>query len=154
MGTPRKVGSLALLLMFCGMALADGAARTEYVLVPRATDPRFLESIVRLGPCPIKRQPRETDRIVVPGALYPRESVRLREEGTVRIRIFLDGEYCANRALILESSGFWRLDMVSIQYVMTLKFFPKFVANSIRSVDGQTYVDFPISWGASQDRRK
>jgi outer membrane biosynthesis protein TonB len=124
-------------------ALDDDA---QYVAARRGSDPHFITSILRLGACKLPGAPLTASQIRIPWQLYPPESMRLHEEGTVKMKLVLDSDSCVSRATIIQSSGFWRLDAVSIKFVMTLKIAPKATILD----DGEQTIIFPIAWGASQ----
>jgi TonB family protein len=104
------------------------------------SDPHFILSVMRSGTCKLRGNPHTVKNIRIPWELYPPESVRLREEGTVKIKLTLDSDLCVRRATILQSSGFWRLDEISLKFVMTLKIAPL--------DDGEPTIIF--AWGESQ----
>ncbi len=52
------------------------------------------------------------------GPAYPTISRRLGEEGTVRLRLTVTAEGRVSEALLLESSGFNRLDEAAINWVV------------------------------------
>jgi hypothetical protein len=44
---------------------------------------------------------------------------------------------------------YWRLDDVSLQFAMTIKFMPKVP----QFIDGEPAAIIPLAWGASQSKR-
>jgi TonB family protein len=110
------------------------------------SDPHFIISIARLGACKLPGPPLSANQIRIPWQIYPPESLQRHEEGTVKMKLTLDPDSCVIKAMILQSSGFWRLDEVSLKFVMTLKIAPK--ATILE--DGQPTIIIPIAWGASQ----
>ena len=132
-----------------GAAVAPANAETKYRVAHQAGDSRFITSIERTGPCKL-RGPPLTKAIRVPSELYPRESVDKHEEGTATIQLVFDADWCVRMATITESSGFWRLDNVTLWFAMTIKFTPK---NILLTSDGEPTITLPIAWGASQGRK-
>ena len=55
------------------------------------------------------------------------------------------------KATIVQSTRFWRLDGVSLAYMMTVKYMPK--AETIKQKDGGPTVTVHLRWGASQGKR-
>jgi TonB family protein len=145
--------SLVVIAQFCGVtpevASATDAAEKQFLIVRQEADPRFITSIERVGPCRITAPP-ETKGFRVPWQLYPQESVDKHEEGTVIMELKLDPEWCVRKATIVQSTGFWRLDRVSLSYMMTVKYMPK--PESIKQTDGEPTVTFKLGWGASQGK--
>jgi len=72
------------------------------------------------------------------------------EEGTVIMELKLDPEWCVRKATIVQSTGFWRLDRVSLSCMMTVKYMPK--PESIKQTDGEPTVTVKLGWGASQGK--
>jgi TonB family protein len=134
----------------CGSAVLGASSDNEsqFLVTRQESDPHFIISIVRSGPCKLPGPPLTASQIRIPWQLYPPESAQRHEEGTVRMKLTLDPDSCVSKAKILESSGFWRLDEISLEFVMTLKIAPKATILD----DGQPTIVFPIAWGASQKR--
>jgi TonB family protein len=149
-----SVLNLVIVTSICGATLevasAADAAEKQFLIVRREADTRFITSIERLGPCKVTAPP-ETKGIRVPWQLYPKESVDRHEEGTVIIELRLDPDWCVRRATIVQSTGFWRLDGVSLSYMMTVKYMPK--PETIKQKDGEPTVTVKLGWGASQGKR-
>ncbi len=80
-----------------------------------------------------------------PSELYPEQSIGS-EEGTARMQLVFDGDWCVRKATIVRSTGYWRLDNVSLEYVMTVKWMPKHLV----VVDGEQSTTIQLGWGASQ----
>jgi outer membrane biosynthesis protein TonB len=140
-------------------SVGDEAANTEavpsietkYALEHLGTDPRFIVSIERVGPCKLAGSPMSTAQLRIPSALYPRESANNHEEGTAQVQLIFDANWCVRKAIIIESSKFWRLDNQSLKWAMTIMWEPsktKFTA------EGEPTVILPMAWGASQGRHK
>lgn len=55
---------------------------------------------------------------------YPMSSQRLREEGEVRLRVWVDADGAATRVAIFRSSGFDRLDRIALETVQRWRFTP------------------------------
>ncbi len=72
------------------------------------------------------------------------------EEGTIKMLLIFDHDWCVRKASVIQSSGYWRLDDVSLKFAMTLKFQPPVIK---QYVDGEPSIIFPIEWGASQRGR-
>jgi TonB family protein len=127
---------------------ASSGNESQYLVTRQESDPHFIISILRSGPCRLPGPPLTASQIRIPWQLYPPESAQRHEEGTVKMKLTLDADSCVCKATILQSSGFWRLDEISLKFVMTLKIAPK---KTILD-DGQPTIIFPIAWGASQRR--
>ena len=112
-------------------------------------DSDFLTSIERVGPCTISTPP--VAGIRVPYQLYPPWSVQFHEEGTVQMELVFDEDWCIRKASIVQSTGFWRLDEVSLKYMMTVKYQPK--PGSIKMKDGSPTMVVKLGWGASQGKK-
>ena len=123
---------------------------TKYLVVHQEADPRFITSIERIGPCRLPGPPLDTAHPGVPYQIYPRESVKEHEEGRVIMQLIFGSDWCVRKATIIESTKFWRLDYVSLQWAMTLKWSPK---NTLFTSDGEPTVTIPICWGACQGSR-
>jgi TonB family protein len=149
-----SVLNLVIVTSICGATLevasAADTAEKQFLIVRQEADTRFITSIERLGPCKVTAPP-ETKGIRVPWQLYPKESVDRHEEGTVIIELRLDPDWCVRRATIVQSTGFWRLDGVSLSYMMTVKYMPK--PETIKQKDGEPTVTVKLGWGASQGKR-
>jgi hypothetical protein len=134
---------------FASTVWADSKPDTAHLWVTRrADDPRFVVSMARMYKCQLRDLGTMTkyDALRVPAELYPKESLRLHEEGTVMLELLFDDDWCVRKATVLESSGFFRLDEVSLQYALQLRF--HFEVKD--RVDGQPMVRLPIAWGAGQ----
>jgi outer membrane biosynthesis protein TonB len=157
---PLSALSLVLVSHLCGATL-DVASATDapasvpasdkqFLIVRQEADPRFITSIERVAPCKVTT-PAEPKGMRVPWQLYPKASVDKHEEGTVIMELKLDPEWCVRKATIVQSTGFWRLDGVSLSYMMTVKYMPK--AETIKQKDGEPTVTVKLGWGASQRKR-
>jgi hypothetical protein len=133
-------------------AVASSKAETKYLVAHLEADQRFITSIERSGPCTLPGPPLVVENPKVPYQLYPTESVKQHEEGTVVMQLIFDSDWCVRKATIVKSTKFWRLDYVSLQRAMNIKWTPK---NAVLTPDGEPTVTIPIGWGASQgvDRR-
>ena len=129
-------------------AVAAPETETKYLATHQEVDPRFITSIERIGPCKLLGPPL-TGSIRVPWQLYPKESVEKHEEGTAKIQLVFDSDWCVRKATIIQSTKYWRLDSVSLRFAMTIKFMPKVT----QFIDGEPTVSIPIAWGASQGKR-
>jgi TonB family protein len=152
--------SLVVIAEFCGGTLevasaADAHAPApapdkQFLIARQEADPRFITSIERVGACKVTTPP-EPKGIRVPWQLYPKESVDKHEEGTVTMELNLDPDWCVRKATVVQSSGYWRLDGVSLSYVMTVKFKPK--PELIKQKDGEPTITIRLGWGESQGKR-
>jgi TonB family protein len=125
------------------------ASEKQFRIAHQEADPRFITSIERVGPCKVTTPPETGIR--VPWQLYPKASVDKHEEGTVIVELKLDPEWCVRKATIVRSTGFWRLDGVSLDYMMTVKYMPK--PEVIKQKDGEPTVTVKLGWGASQGKK-
>jgi hypothetical protein len=141
---------LALVAGFIFPVTAQPDSGTPYLVVHQEADPRFITSIERTGSCALAGPPLETKQLRVPYQLYPRESAEKHEEGTVKIQLIFDPAWCVRKATIVESTKFWRLDSISLQWAMTIKWAPK---KTLFTPAGEPTATIPIGWGASQGRR-
>jgi hypothetical protein len=125
------------------------APEKPFLIARQEADSRFITSIERVGPCKVTAKP-ETKGIRVPWQIYPKESVDKHEEGTVIMELKLDPDWCVRKATIVQSTRFWRLDGVSLAYMMTVKYMPK--PETIKEKDGEPTVIVKLGWGASQGK--
>jgi outer membrane biosynthesis protein TonB len=124
---------------------------TKYALKHLETDPRFIVSIERVGRCKLPGSPISTTQLRIGSELYPEESVKNHEEGTAKMQLIFDANWCVRKAIIIESSKYWRLDDQSLKWAMTIKWQP---SKTKFTPDGQPTVTLPVPWGASQGRHK
>jgi TonB family protein len=122
----------------------------HYLVVHQETDPRFITSIERVGGCKIPGEPLPVSKLRLPPQLYPATSAARHKEGTIKMQFIFDHDWCVRKASVLESTGYWRLDEVSLKVAMTMKFKPPIIK---QYVDGEPAIVFPIGWGASQHPR-
>ena len=101
-----------------------------------------------MGPCKVTTPPETGIR--VPWQLYPKASEDNGEQGSVIMELKLDPEWCVRKATIIQSTGFWRLDGVSLGYMMTVKYLPK--PGTFKQKDGEPTVNVKLGWGASQGK--
>ena len=59
-----------------------------------------------------------------PKLVFPEESRRLRESGTVFVGVMIAPTGCARQASIVGSSGYERLDQAGVHFAMTVRFLP------------------------------
>jgi len=123
---------------------------TKYLETRQVTDPRFITSVERTGPCTLRGPPVENRPLMVPYQLYPPESLRRHEEGTVKVQLIFDSNWCVRKAIVVESSTYWRLDQVSLQWAMFVKWTP---SKTLLTPEGEPTVTIPVAWGESQDKR-
>jgi TonB family protein len=81
-------------------------------------------SIERVGGCKIPGESLPASKLRVPYQLYPAESAAQHEEGTIKMLFIFDRDWCVREAPVVESSGYWRLDEVSLKIAMAMKFKP------------------------------
>ncbi len=122
----------------------------QYFIARQVTDRRFMTSIERAGPCTLPGPPVEGGRVKVPYQIYPQESLLRHEEGTVKLQLIFDSNWCVRKAIVVESSKYWRLDEVSLQWAMFIRWSP---TKTQLTAEGEPTVTIPIGWGASQDKR-
>jgi outer membrane biosynthesis protein TonB len=85
----------------------------------------------------------------LPWEIYPKESMENHEVDKVVMQLAFDPDRCVREARILQSSGYYRLDNVSLGFAMTLKFSFKVV----KRVDDEPTITFPIVWDANRQKR-
>ena len=83
----------------------------------------------------------------IPWQIYPQESVRLHEEGTVTMQLIFDADWGVRKATVLQSSGYYRLNYVSLQFVMTTKYSFKVT----QLIDGEPTITIPIAWAQASE---
>jgi len=135
--------------VYCmAFSLCSGAAistplqddKSQYRVYEWKDDPRFITSITRLFGCNIPGSPSKELRI--PWETYPRESLEHHEEGKVVMQLIFDPDWCVRKATILQSSGYYHLDNVSLEFAMMVKY----SFNVVKRVDGEPTITFPIVW--------
>jgi TonB family protein len=141
----RPLALLGMILIFFGTRAP--ASEKDYLMTYQEADPRFLSSIERVAPCKIRSDPVPMLRFAE--QLYPRESIARHEEGTVQMEFIFDSDWCIRKATIVKSTGYWRLDQVSLSYVMTVRYKP---SKGLKMKDGEPTVVVQLGWGASQGR--
>jgi hypothetical protein len=146
---PRKSRLSALAIVItCWIAPTVHAGAKEFLRTHNPADSHFLISIERVGPCKISTPPLAGVR--VPYQLYPPWSVQYHEEGTVQMELVFDADWCVRKASIVQSTGHWRLDQVSLEYMMTVKYQPS--PERLKLKDGEPTTVVKLGWGASQGR--
>ena len=75
-----------------------------------------------------------------PRPAYPAVSLRLREQGTVRLRVLVGADGTVRKLELEQSSGFERLDQAALKAVATWKFVPGRRAGVVEEMA----VDVPI----------
>ena len=121
---------------------------TTYSAGHLASDPRFITYLERNGPCTVPGPPRDNAGLIVPYQIYPAESLRRHEEGTV-VEFIFDPGWCVRKATIIKSSKYWRLDYVSLKWAMNQRWTPK---KTLLTSEGEPTVTIPIGWGESQSK--
>jgi outer membrane biosynthesis protein TonB len=122
----------------------------HFLVVHQEADPRFINSIERVGDCKIPGEPIPLSKVRVPWKLYPFASLAKHEQGDIRMQFIFDRDWCVRKVSVLQSSGYWRLDEVSLKFAMTLKWKPSVIKEY---VDGEPSVQFPITWRMSEQSR-
>jgi TonB family protein len=141
-----------VVLVFVGLWLIFGAfpgqaAQTNYLIHKRDDNPDFWSAIERVGPCDVTGEP--TDRVVIPWQeFYPTESRKKNEEGRVVVSIIFDDDSCPLSAMVLRSSGFWRLDEATLRVAMRTK-----TTRRTKSDDGQPSWVMAIKWSINGLKR-
>ena len=138
---------LLLALIAIGSSMSSTAS-AKYLRVHQEADSRFLTSIERVGPCKVSTPPEPGIR--VPSEIYPKMSVYQKEEGTIVLELILDSDWCVRKATVVQSTGYFRLDNVTLEYVMKVKYKPK--PESIKQKDGEPTIVIKLGWGASQEK--
>jgi TonB family protein len=141
---------LLISVAFAVIASEAVASEPQYLLRHQEADARFITSIQRVGLCQITTPILE--RVSVPFQLYPKASIDRQEEGTVTMELIFDSDWCVRKATIVQSTGHWRLDNVSLSYMMTVRYMPK--PEGMKEKDGEPTIVVKLGWGASQGKRK
>lgn len=131
-------------LLFGGVANSNPSKDdgTRFLVTKRSDNTKFLTSIARLNACEIPGPPA---LFIIPWNLYPAESRRHNEQGTAILQLLFDSNGCVRKATIVQSTGFYRLDNVSLEFLMTLKLqIDKF--HITQTDDGQPTTRMPIVW--------
>jgi TonB family protein len=139
-GMKRLIAFCFAGLLMVSAALPAQAEETHFTVRKRDDYPDFWISIERIGPCDIRGKP--VDRPVIPWQkYYPVESMRRNETGKVVVRIIFDADSCPRSAIVLQSSGFGRLDVATLRVAMLIK-----TTMRSKSDDGQPTLVLPINW--------
>jgi TonB family protein len=139
---PAFAGIFLLFAAFPGQA-----EETNYFVQKRDDNPDFWSSIRRDGPCAVAGEP--TDRVVVPWQeYYPTESRIKNEEGRVVVSIIFDADSCPRSAMVLKSSGFWRLDAATLRLAILTK-----TTRRTKTDDGQPSWIMAIKWSITGLKR-
>jgi hypothetical protein len=64
------------------------------------------------------------------------------------LQLIFDPDWCVRKATVIKSSGYWRLDQVSLDYVMTFKWIP----TKPVIIDGEPTVEIPIAGAPAKPR--
>lgn len=105
-------------------AVSSNEPAPRYFPTRSASDTKFFTSIQRVGKCEIKGKAIPPGRLMVPYQLYPPDSLRNYEEGTVQLQLVFDPDWCVRKASVVKSSGYWRLDAVSLEWAIMQKWTP------------------------------
>ena len=149
----NRIFAIFTVVIFAGCASPPSVSPSEsaprYFPTRSATDSRFFTSIERVGKCEIKGKPIPPGspwRLMVPYQLYPPDSLRNYEEGTVQIQLVFDPGWCVRKASVVKSSGYWRLDAVSLEWAITQKWTPP----DPIIVNGEPTKLIPIGWAIAR----
>lgn len=88
------------------------------------TEPRPAEPVAAAQPSPVAPPRFNADYLNNPAPQYPAVSRRLREEGRVTLRVFVDVRGFPARIELRTSSGYERLDHIALETVRQWKFVP------------------------------
>lgn len=97
---------------------------TAALAPPPPTEPRATEPVTAAQPAPVAPPHFNADYLNNPAPQYPAVSRRLREEGRVTLRVFVDAQGLPARIELRTSSGYERLDNVALETVRQWKFVP------------------------------
>jgi hypothetical protein len=154
MGKWLEASPLRLAVLPAAFAVVSASAAIQsddqVVVSHNPADPRFITSIERVGQCHKTTSP-SIGGLRIPWQIYPKQSVDEHEEGSVIVELAFDAGWCIRKATIVESTGFWRLDNVTLVYLMKVRFTPKLV--SIKQKDGEPTLVIRLGWGASRGQR-
>jgi len=93
---------------------------TESQQTPAQADPLHAE----VDPAPVVPPRYNADYLDNPEPPYPVLSQRLKEEGEVRLRVWVDAAGAPSRVALYRSSGFERLDRIALETVQRWRFTP------------------------------
>ncbi len=94
------------------------------VAPPPPTEPRPAEPVAATQPAPVAPPRFNANYLNNPAPRYPAVSRRLREEGRVTLRVFVDAQGLPARIELRTSSGYERLDHIALETVRQWKFVP------------------------------
>lgn len=103
---------------------AAGPAPAAIQAPPPMATPAAQEPAARTAPAAVTPPQFNADYLNNPAPRYPALSIRLREEGTVMLRVQVDEQGLPARVELRSSSGFERLDGVAQETVRRWKFVP------------------------------
>ena len=100
-------------------ALAESVTESEQIVSPPTSTPP-----VEVEPLPVVPPRFNADYLDNPKPPYPVLSHRLKEEGEVRLRVWVDAAGAPSRVALSKSSGFERLDRIALETVQRWRFTP------------------------------
>jgi len=103
-------------------ALAPAPAAA--IAPPPPAEPRPVEPVAATQPAQVAPPRFNADYLNNPAPQYPAVSRRLREEGRVTLRVFVDAQGLPARIELRTSSGYERLDHIALETVRQWKFVP------------------------------
>ena len=74
--------------------------------------------------------------------LYPAMSKRMREQGTVHMKVHVDLTGEASKPTLIQSSGFQRLDLAAMDMVKCIKFEP----GKVDGLPTAMWFDYPVTF--------
>ena len=104
-----------------------------------APAPPVVATVAPLAPAPVNLM---ADLLDAPAPRFPAESRRLRESGTVRLRLTVSAEGRVSAVEVARSSGFDRLDQAAADAVRRWRFRPRLVGGVATEVIGFVPVTF------------
>lgn len=103
---------------------AEATPTVPVMEAPPSITPPIPALPAEIEPPPVVPPRFNADYLDNPKPPYPVLSQRLREEGEVRLRVWVDANGAATRVALFRSSGFERLDRIALETVQRWRFTP------------------------------
>lgn len=95
------------------------------------------------APAKVERPSSDADYLNNPKPAYPAMSRRLREEGLVKVRVYIGVDGQASNASVVKSSGFERLDQASLDTVLNKW---RYAPGKRDGVPEGMWIEVPLDW--------